>query len=74
MSPCSTPSYGESHDGHQERIWEQPGPSTAADVVLVSDEYQPDSVGWRMEQQEIQGPRKSQFRVKRPAERVSRLR
>jgi hypothetical protein len=24
-------------------------------MVLVSDEYKPDSVGWRMEQEEIQG-------------------
>jgi hypothetical protein len=30
-------------------------------VLLVSDEYQPDSVGWRMEQQEIEGPGKSPF-------------
>ena len=35
----------ESHDVHQERAWEQPGPSESADVVLVSDEYKPDSVG-----------------------------
>jgi hypothetical protein len=52
----------ESHDGHQERVCEQAGPSADADVVLVSDEYKPDSVGWRMEQQEIQGRRKSPFR------------
>jgi hypothetical protein len=25
-------------------VWEQSGPSAAADVLLVSDEYQPDSV------------------------------
>jgi hypothetical protein len=31
-------------------------------VVLVSDEYKPDSVGWRMERWEIQVPRKSLFR------------
>jgi hypothetical protein len=44
-------------DGHRERVWRQPGPSAAADIVLVSDEYKPDSVGWRMEQPEIQGSR-----------------
>jgi hypothetical protein len=41
--------------------WSNP-PSWSADVVLVSDEYKPESVGWRMEQQESQGPRKSSFR------------
>jgi hypothetical protein len=52
----------EAHDGHQERNWERPGPFAAADVVLVSDEYKPESVGWRMKQQEIQDPRKTPFR------------
>ena|SRR5215831_13777904 len=45
----------ESHDGHQERIWVQPEPAPAADAAVVSDECEPESVGWRMEQQEIQG-------------------
>jgi hypothetical protein len=34
-------------------------------VVLVSEEYKPDSVGWRMEQQEIQGCERVRFGVKR---------
>jgi hypothetical protein len=48
----------ESHDGHQERLW----PSAFAYVVLMSDEYKLDSVGWRMERCEIQELRKSLFR------------
>jgi hypothetical protein len=66
---CTSPSYEsleralESHDGHQEPVWEQTrGHLRLADVVLVSDEYKPDSVGWRMEQQEINGRRRSPFR------------
>jgi len=38
------------------------GGSAAADVVLVSHEYKPETVGWRMERQEIEGPRKTLFR------------
>ena len=48
----------------------QPGPVAAADVALASDEYKPESVSWRMEQQEIRGPRRSPFRAKRRGERV----
>jgi hypothetical protein len=47
---------------HQEHVWEQPVPSADTDVVLVSDEYKPESVSRRMEQQEIRGPRKNPFR------------
>jgi hypothetical protein len=51
----------EAHDKHQERIWEQTRPFAAADVLLVSDEYKPESVGWRMKQQEIQKPLTTPF-------------
>jgi hypothetical protein len=37
----------EVHDPHNERIWEEPGPGDATDVVLKSDEYKPGSVGWQ---------------------------
>jgi hypothetical protein len=50
----------EVHDVHNERIWEQPSPDDAADVVLKSDEYKPGSMRWHMEQQQaISGPRRS---------------
>jgi len=32
----------------------------------MSDEYKPDSVGWRVERCEIQGPRKSLFPLLAP--------
>jgi hypothetical protein len=47
------------HDPHSERIWEQPAHTDAAGVVLKSDEYKPGTVGWRTEQEEVSGPRRS---------------
>ena len=52
----------EVHDSHNERIWEQPGPSDTADVVLKPAEYKPYTVGWQMEQEEIKGPRRGSRR------------
>ena len=55
----------EVHDSHNERIWKQAGPVDAADVVLKSDEYKPGSVGWQMEQTEVEGPRRSPAKRRR---------
>ena len=48
-----------------ERIWVEPGPGDPADVALKADEYKPDTEGWRMEQANIKGPRRSPTRRRR---------